>query len=113
MVGYMKAFLQASPPAKEEDKPLGRPSLSVDIRETLKKINGIAPLSGVVQKVIGMLDDPKVHMEAVGKVVSVDPGLVTMMLRLVNFAFFGMRSKVQSITQALVVLGTKKVRPPG
>ncbi len=67
-------------------------------------------MPGVVTKVTQMLDDPKTSMEAVGKVITMDPGLVTTLLRIVNTAFYGLRSQAKTITQALVILGTKKIK---
>ncbi|OGH61428.1 MAG: hypothetical protein A3G34_05445 [Candidatus Lindowbacteria bacterium RIFCSPLOWO2_12_FULL_62_27] len=115
MVGLLKPFMaalpaQAAAPAGAgpgDGKPAG---LKGDIRKNLQKIKGIAPLPGVVTKVSQMLDDPKTSMEAVGKVITIDPGLVTTLLRIVNSAFYGLRSQAKTVTQALVVLGTKKVK---
>lgn len=114
MVGLLKSFLASNPaqtaaPAdeKKDSKPAG---LGVNIRSTLQKIKGIAPLPGVVTKVVEMLDDPKMSMDKVGKVLTMDPGLVTALLRIVNSAFYGLRSQAKNITQALVILGTKKIK---
>ncbi len=113
MVGHIRSFLASNPaPVDEKDKKTEKPAgrLVVSIREILLKIKGVAPLPGVVTKVVQMLDDPKVAMESVSKIIMMDPGLVTTLLRIVNSAFYGLRSQAKTVTQALVVLGTKKIK---
>lgn len=111
MVGCLKQFLSAQPaptgPAAPETATSGG---LAPIRAILQKIKGVAPLPGVVAKVTQMLDDPKVSMESVAKIITMDPGLVTTLLRIVNSAFYGLRSQAKTVAQALVVLGTKKVK---
>lgn len=113
MIALLKPFLANNPiqASAGDDKKDGKPAgLTVNIRANLQKIKGISPLPGVVTKVTQMLDDPKTSMEAVGKVIMMDPGLVTTLLRIVNSAFYGLRSQAKTITQGLVILGTKKIK---
>ena len=46
----------------------------------------------------------------VEEVIRLDPTLVFRLLRLVNSPYYGLRQKVQSISQALMFLGTKNLR---
>lgn len=111
MIGYLKPFLAANKPTSADGAPEDAPAkMGANIRQVLQKIKGVAPLPGVVTKVIEMLDDPKTTMESVGKVIIMDAGLATTLLRIVNSAFYGLRSQAKNLTQALVILGTKKIK---
>lgn len=110
IVDKVKEYMLKNPVAAGQ-KPQPKPSaLSEKIRETLKKIKGVAPLPQVVTKVIRMLDDPSISMEDVAKVIMLDVGLSSTLLRIVNSAFYGLRSRATTVTQTLVVLGSKKIK---
>lgn len=110
IVEKVKDYMLGNPLAAGQ-KPQAKPSvLSEKIRETLKKIKGVAPLPQVVTKVMRMLDDPTISMEDVAKVIMLDVGLSSTLLRIVNSAFYGLRSRATTVTQTLVVLGSKKIK---
>lgn len=80
-------------------------------REILKQIEGLSALPTIARRILEILDDPKSSVDQICAVASVDPGLVTLLLRTVNSAYFGLRSRVTSIHHALVILGIDKFRP--
>ena len=113
IIGHIKTFLGTNPElAKEPDPPPTEEKIGLDrqVRTVLKNIEEISPLPATAQRAVVMLDDPEVNLDKVGEILSLDPGLTSTMLRVVNSAFYGLRDKITSVTKALVVLGIKKLR---
>jgi c-di-GMP phosphodiesterase len=61
-------------------------------------------------QVVAALNDPAVELENIEQVIARDVALSFRLLRYVNSAFFGLRSEVRSIGQALALLGVENVR---
>ncbi|MBI4180037.1 HDOD domain-containing protein [bacterium] len=113
IVGHIKSFLGANPEAaREPDAPPSQEKAGLDrqVRTILKNIEEISPLPATAQRAVVMLDDPEVNLDKIGEILSVDPGLTSTLLRVVNSAFYGLRDKITSVTKALIVLGIKKLR---
>ncbi|MBI4179415.1 HDOD domain-containing protein [bacterium] len=104
---YLKTAPQPDDPAtgSKEGTMSGR-----KMREVLKNVQSVAALPGPAQKVLAMLQDPEVDIDKVAKLISAEPTLVATILKVVNSAFYGLRAKVNTISQAMVVLGLKKIR---
>jgi HD-like signal output (HDOD) protein len=64
----------------------------------------------IYYKIDAVISRPNTSMADIGKIVGQDPGLTVRLLRLVNSAFYNFPSKVETITQALVVIGTQQLR---
>lgn len=80
------------------------------VKKILKSINTIAPLPPTAAKAMSMLNDPSVDMDKLGHVLSLDPAFVSILLKMVNSAFYGLRSRISSVKNAVVVLGLSKLR---
>ncbi len=61
-------------------------------------------------QVVAALNDPAVELEDIEQLVARDVALSFRLLRYVNSAFFGLRSEVRSIGQALALLGVENVQ---
>ena len=61
-------------------------------------------------RLVAELQDPEVEMETLGEVVSRDVGLSYNLLRFVNSAFFSVPRRIESIRDALVLLGLQNVK---
>jgi EAL and modified HD-GYP domain-containing signal transduction protein len=61
-------------------------------------------------RLIGELQDPDAEMEKLGEIVSRDVGLSYNLLRFVNSAFFSVPRRIESIRDALVLLGLQNVK---
>ena len=61
-------------------------------------------------RLIAELQDPDVDMDSLGGIVSRDVGLSYNLLRFVNSAFFSVPRRIDSIRDALVLLGLKNVK---
>ncbi len=63
-----------------------------------------------VIQLIARLQDPNADMDDLERLVTCDPALSYRLLKYINSAYCGMRTKVTSIRQALVLVGTALVR---
>ena len=81
--------------------------LKVDVAE--QALNGIhlPPCPAVLMAVMKEVRMPDADMGRIARLVEQDVGLSAPMLKLANSPFFGLRSKVSSIQQAVTVLGLK------
>ena len=61
-------------------------------------------------RLIAELQDPEVDMDKLGEIVSRDVGLSYNLLRFVNSAFFSVPRRIESIRDALVLLGLQNVK---
>ncbi len=113
IIGHIKAYLHANPDMAVEEAAAPTEEniqLARETRSILRNIEEVSPLPATAHRVVSMLDNPDVELERIGDVLSLDPGLTSTMLRVVNSAFYGLREKVASASKAVVVLGMKKLR---
>jgi HD-like signal output (HDOD) protein len=80
------------------------------ILKRLDTIQEIQTLPEVYMRINQMLDDPVLSAAGLGQVVEQDAALVMKLLRLVNSAFYGLRNRVGTISEAIVILGFNTVR---
>lgn len=67
-------------------------------------------LPATTQKVLGLMSDPDVSIEKVKRLIGVDPGLATKILKVANSAFYGSYRNIQNLSQAILRLGLNAVR---
>ncbi|MEF2144313.1 MAG: HDOD domain-containing protein [Desulfovibrionaceae bacterium] len=68
--------------------------------------------SGLLAKVklLKLLSNPAANLEDIPEIVASDPGLSLRLLRFINSAAFGLRSKINSIPHAVAMLGLQPIR---
>ena len=79
--------------------------------ETLSK--GLVELSSlpfIYIKINEAVKNPRSSIEDVSEIISGDPGLTSRLLRLVNSAFYGFPSKIETVSRALAMVGTQQIR---
>ncbi|MFH2000145.1 MAG: HDOD domain-containing protein, partial [Planctomycetota bacterium] len=81
-----------------------------EMKEKLKEIKELSALPEVVQHVLGLLANRDTELKEIAVVVETDVGLAASMLRMVNSASMAMRTQVESIEKAVVILGFEGVR---
>ncbi len=64
----------------------------------------------VVMQLLTRLNDPEVEIEQIARLIAQDPALSYKMLRLINSAAVGLGRQVDSIHQAVILLGLQRVR---
>ncbi len=72
-------------------------------------VKTLASLPLVYQHIKQVLDDPDSSLADLVSVIDVDPGLTARLLKLVNSPFFGFQRKIETVSRAVNLLGTKQV----
>ena len=80
------------------------------IRAKVEGTTNIATIPDVVAKLRRLMDNPTVSAASVGDEISKDQVLAAKVLRLVNSGFYGFRTPITTITQAMVLLGFDVVK---
>ena len=76
----------------------------------LDRISDLPTLPNIVMKVNNLLRDHNTSVKELGKTIETDQAMVSKILRLVNSAFYGFRSKIRNIPHAIIILGFSNVR---
>jgi putative nucleotidyltransferase with HDIG domain len=74
------------------------------------KTFSVATLPDIYLRINEVVNDPSSSFADVANVIREDVGLSSRLLRLVNSAFFGFPSKIDSISRACVIVGTLQLR---
>lgn len=81
-----------------------------NIDELIEEIVTLPALPVSVDRVLQLVNDPKCSLAEVGKAISADPSLALKTLRLVNSAFYGLRTQIVSVDHAVTLLGIKVIK---
>jgi len=81
--------------------------LSLD--QLLKESERIEPVPQVVHQLMGLVDDPDVPVSEITELILYEPLVTANLLKLANSAAFGFKRKVDSVHDAVVLLGLKRV----
>jgi HD-like signal output (HDOD) protein len=80
------------------------------LRSKIERITNLPTLPQIVVRLLQIINDPDTSAKEIARAVSQDPPLSAKILRLANSAFYGMPRSVTSISNAVVLLGTKVLR---
>lgn len=75
-----------------------------------KSLDNIPSLSPTVTKVIAIANDLRSSPRDLLKVISLDPVLTGKVLKLINSAYFGIRTNITSLNRALIMLGVNTIK---
>ena len=78
--------------------------------DTLEKITNLPTLPAVYFQVNKLLQDKQASIEKIARIIEVDPGMSSSILRLVNSAFYGLGKTCNSISHAVMILGFNAVK---
>ena len=91
-----------------------QPELSIDSSRGLGLAESlVADVAGLVSppdicvKIGELIQDPKASTQSIGEIIIRDPNLTGRLLRLVNSSFYGLRTKVDTVSRAITVVGTR------
>lgn len=79
------------------------------LSDILKKVNQLDPIPMVIHKVLSLADDPEASLKDLVAVVERDPAITANLLKTVNSAHMGLPVKVDSVQQAVAMLGLQQV----
>lgn len=80
------------------------------VEDLLKQSNKLPNVPDVVKELIQQLNNPNADYHAIAEKVAKDQTLSLKILRLVNSAHFGLRRKISSINEAVVMLGMARLK---
>ena len=69
----------------------------------------LVSLPDVYLRLRSVLDDPNSNLADVADVIGNDPAMTTRLLRIVNSAYFGLGSEIDTVSRAVGLLGTQEV----
>lgn len=78
--------------------------------ELVSDVSELVSLPRAYQRISEMLEDPRYSAADIGKVVAHEPALTAKVLRMVNSAYYGFPSQIDSIPLAITVLGARALR---
>ncbi len=80
------------------------------IEKVLKTIDKMPPLNPTYAKVIEISNRPNVTAPELNKIISLDPVLTAKVLRLINSAYYGLNTKINTLVRAIIMLGVNTVK---
>lgn len=81
--------------------------LSLD--RLLKESERIEPVPQVIHQLMDLVDDPEVPVSEITELILYEPLVTANLLKLANSAAFGFKKKIDSVHDAVVLLGLKRV----
>ena len=81
-----------------------------DPKKLVKDVRDVYSLPTIYYQINKAINDPKVSNSQIGDILSEDVGLSARILKLSNSAFYNFPSKIDTITSAISIIGTKQLR---
>lgn len=94
----------------EEIEVVTQTELSESIIDKLQGIEDLPTLPTVFLNLMRLMRDPKTSIKDIARVVESDPAISMKILRLINSAFYGLPRTVDSVQQAIVMLGNNTLK---
>lgn len=76
----------------------------------IENIEEFPAMPSVVLNLMAKLNDPDMSVSEIEKLINMDPGLVSYILKITNSLIFGIREEVYSISRAIILLGMSNLR---
>ncbi len=77
--------------------------------QLINRIKDFPPLPAFINKILQLNADPDSSLKEICRVIEAEVALVTLILKLTNSSFFGLRHQVSSISHALAILGRNEL----
>ena len=84
--------------------------MSMTPREIVADIQQLVSLPDVCFRINELVEDPFVSVAEISELISQDPGLSAQLLKIANSPYYGFPSRIETVSRALMVVGTKEVR---
>lgn len=79
------------------------------IQELIKEIENLTPIPAVVNQIMAVYEDPGSSMEDIAEIILYDPMITANILRMCNSAYYGLPRRVESIQDAITMMGMDQV----
>jgi putative nucleotidyltransferase with HDIG domain len=80
-----------------------------NVKKILRKVKELQPIPTMVHKVLSLAADPDCSIADLIKLVQHDPAITANLLRICNSAHMGLAMKIDSVQQAVTILGLQRV----
>lgn len=81
----------------------------LSLNRLLAESERIEPVNQVIHQLMDLVDDPDVPASEISELIVYEPAVTANLLKLANSAAFGFKKKVDSVHDAVVLLGLKRV----
>jgi len=106
----LKHYSESKGPLKINADTNGKPANSREIMAKLERIDVKLPeVPSLVFELNEIIADPMSSAGDIAQVVNKSPSLTATLLKIVNSAFYGFRSKIDNISRAVMMMGSKEV----
>ncbi|HCY87682.1 MAG TPA: signal transduction protein [Desulfobacteraceae bacterium] len=76
----------------------------------LRQFSGLKTIPSVANRLVIMIDEDTSSLKDFEEIIRVDPTLVLRLLKLVNSAYFSLRTKIKDISEAVAYIGVDNLR---
>lgn len=82
----------------------------VALDDIVAKVGDLPAIPKVAEKVMRIIEDPNTTAHQLQRVIDTDVAIAARVLKIANSAFYGYRGRIQSTSQAVMVLGFKTLK---
>ncbi len=83
--------------------------MTLDAKDLITDTLELASLPSVVTTAMELLNNPNTSASDIGEVIRQDPALTVKLLKIVNSAFYGFPSQIDTISRAITIIGTREL----
>lgn len=83
--------------------------MTIHAEQLVERVETLMSLPAAYLNVKRVVEDPRSSVNELAKAISADAALTARLLRLVNSPLYGFSSRIETVSRALVVLGTQQV----
>lgn len=80
--------------------------MTLTARDLVNETLELASLPSVVMQAMEMINRPETSASDIGAIIAEDPALTARLLRIVNSAFYGFPSRIDTVSRAITIIGT-------
>ncbi|MBF0119483.1 MAG: HDOD domain-containing protein [Desulfobacterales bacterium] len=103
--GKLKPIL----PKADSSSNIDIKKLKIDENELVKKVTELPTLPEIFYKLNSVINDPRSSANDIEKVISKDSSLTLKVLKMANSSFYGLKTKIDNISRAILSLGTTEI----
>jgi putative nucleotidyltransferase with HDIG domain len=81
----------------------------ITLEDIVKKVENLPTLSASAARLSALLNDETSNAAQFEEIIRPDPALTANLLRITNSAYFGIKTEVTSVRQAVTLMGTKRL----
>lgn len=84
--------------------------MAASVEAVLDGIENLVSLPAACIRINEMVEDPRCSAEDMGRVINQDPALTARLLRIANSPLYGVAGKIDTVSRAVTLLGTRQVQ---